>query len=113
MSQAYEAYVKAMNAYRESEQNVEMLVGRLKAFAAPLIKNWRQCYVDLSGRTDDAAALFSKEWVDGSNVPSAQEIRAALDAHSKAMTAAQRAWSAVPEEERRNLLAPSWIRKQR
>jgi len=113
MSQPYKAYIKAIEAHRESEQNVEYLIARLAAFATPLIKNWRQCYVDLSGRTDDAAALFSKEWVDGSNVPSAHEIRSALDARSKAMAAAERAWTALPEEERRNVLAPSWIKRQR
>jgi hypothetical protein len=85
------------------------LIGRLKAFAAPLIKNWRQCYIDVSVRIDDAETSPSKERVDGGNVPSVDEIRSALNAHSKAMVAAQRAWSTVPEEERRNLLAPSWI----
>jgi hypothetical protein len=113
MSQAYETYIKAINACRESEQNVEQLIARLNAFAAPLLKNWRQCYIDMSGRTDDTAALFSKERVDGSNVPSAHEIRSAIEAHSKAMVAAQRAWTAVPEEERRNVLAPSWIKRGR
>ena len=46
-SQQYEVYIAAKSDHDAAEHEVATLVARLRAFAEPLIKNWRECHIDI------------------------------------------------------------------
>jgi hypothetical protein len=110
MSAAFDDYILKIAALDATEVEAEAVIQRLRAFAAPLIEpyyGWQDCYVEILGRRVPTE-LEGRKKINGNDVPSPTEIRAALVAHDHARHEAIAAWEALSEAERKELLRPSW-----
>jgi hypothetical protein len=107
-SQQYEAYIAAKSDHDASEHEVATLIARLKAFAGPLIKNWRECHIEIGGELQQTDAAKAKHTVDGHDVPRPEEISRAMNKYFDARKRADLAWKALRPQERKQLKPPSW-----
>ena len=113
MGQAYDDYIAAKKAYDEAEAKVEALIGRLSAFAAPLIKNWRECHISLTGQGVPMNVAASTEVVHANDVPDPLAIHHAINAFHEAQQKGHRAWTSLSDQERKELIGPPWLKRRR
>jgi hypothetical protein len=106
MSQASDHYISLREAFFSAEKNADDLIEKLRMFAAPLMDDWRQCYVDLAGHHRAASDVPSQQRVDGSDVPDPAKIEKAIALYRSHSSEVRRAWSTLSEAERKALVPP-------
>jgi len=109
----YEVYVAAKSDHDAAEHEVTALIARLKTFAGPLIKNWRECHIDVGGEPRQTDATRAKHTIDGHDVPRPEEISRAMNKYFDARKKAVLAWKALRPQERKQLKPPPWERSKR
>lgn len=111
MSHAYDTYIAKKAAYEQATDTVNRVIDELKKFATPLITNWRNCYIEMFGEATPMEMLSGRQKVDGSNVPPVADIRRALLIQFNAQKEANQAWTALSEQERKELKLPPWLQR--
>jgi hypothetical protein len=103
LSQRVDAYIAAMAARDDAQQEVEALVSRLREYAEPLIGDWRQlreAVMEKSLLARLAEKLF------GRNIPTPEEIRSAMVEFFEAEAEVLQAWSRLSDDEQKYLVPP-------
>jgi hypothetical protein len=108
MSQTYDDYIAKMAELEEATKTVTGIIARLRSFAAPLLDNWRRCYLVPPTGSVPMGMSNRPQRVDASNVPQPSEIHAAMVAHSNVLGAAQEAYRRLSQTERDQLIVPKW-----
>src|SRR4029450_12622199 len=112
MSDPYKNYFEKKDAYEAATLAAETCIGQLKKFTDPLLENWRSCYIELSGSSAPTGMAKGRDMLDGSEIPSPEELRNSLVNQYEAQVTANEAWLALSERERAELKAPPCIGKR-
>ena len=94
-----EDYIAAMVAREAAEKEVEALIERLRAYAEPLMEDWRECR-DLVVGSPPVIKGFGK------NVPAPDELQRTLIRFFEKEAATLDLWRRLSVDERRHLVSP-------
>jgi len=112
MSKEYDNYIAAKKNYDDTAAAVQTLIDQLAAFASPLIKNWKDCYVELYGSATPMETVSTLQRVQGNNVPNPAEIQQAMLRHRESQKLGHAAWTSLSEQERKELVHPPWLKRR-
>ena len=111
MSPASDHYLIKKAASETATRTVVRLIQDLRRFAAPLLADWSECYIDISGMPTPTRMTVRRKAVSGHAVPNVQDLRRALINQFEAQLEATQAWNVLSPGERKRLAPPARVNK--